>query len=112
LNTGDERLPFIEGLLSKVLRPGDVLVMDNLSSHKSATIKQMLQKLGVTVEHLPPYSPDFNPIENMFSKLKAHLKKIMQTTVAPLWKLVGEALATITPSDAAAFFRHCGYQVT
>jgi transposase len=103
---------FIEGLLSKVLRPGDVLVMDNLSSHKSATIKQMLQKLGVTVEHLPPYSPDFNPIENMFSKLKAHLKKIMQTTVAPLWKLVGEALATITPSDAAAFFRHCGYQVT
>jgi hypothetical protein len=101
---------FIEGVLSKVLRPGDVLVMDNLASHKSATIEQILKDLGVKVELLPPYSPDFNPIENMFSKLKAHLKKVMQTAVAPLWKLVDEALATITPSDASGFFRHCGYQ--
>jgi transposase len=101
---------FIDELLSKVLRPGDVLVMDNLASHKSATIQQKLQDLSVSVELLPPYSPDFNPIENMFSKMKAYLKKVMPTAVAPLWKLVGEALATITSSDASAFFRHCGYQ--
>jgi DDE superfamily endonuclease len=101
---------FIEGLLSNELRPGDVLVMDNLASHKSATIQHLLQELGVTVALLPPYSPDFNPIENMFSKMKAHLKKVMQTAATPLWKLVGDALATITAGDAAAFFRHCGYQ--
>jgi transposase len=101
---------FVEGQLSKVLRRGDVLVMDNLASHKSATIKEMLEKLGVTVEFLPPYSPDFNPIENMFSKVKAFLKKVMQGTTAPLWQLIGDALATVTASDAAGFFRHCGYQ--
>jgi hypothetical protein len=100
---------FVEGQLSKVLRRGDVLVMDNLASHKSATILEMLEKLGVTVEFLPPYSPDFNPIENMFSKTKAYLKKVMQSATAPLWQLIGEALATITASDATGFFRHCGY---
>lgn len=101
---------FVEGQLNEVLRPGDVLVMDNLASHKSATIRDMLEKLGVTVEFLPPYSPDFNPIENMFSKVKAYLKKVMQSAIEPLWRLIGAALATITASDAAGFFRHCGYQ--
>jgi len=101
---------FIDSELSKVLRSGDVLVMDNLPSHKSALIQQKLAKLGVQVEMLPPYSPDFNPIENMFSKVKAYLKKVMQTATAPLWQLIGDALATITPNDAAGFFRHCGYQ--
>ena len=101
---------FIEWQLTKVLRPGDILVMDNLASHKSATIQQMLTDLGVKVELLPPYSPDFNPIENMFSKMKAYLKKIMQQATEPLWQLVGKALATITTSDIAGFFRHCGYQ--
>ena len=103
---------FIDGELSKVLRRGDVLVMDNLSSHKSALIEQKLAELGVTLAFLPPYSPDFNPIENMFAKLKAYLKKVMQTATAPLWQLIGEALATITPADTIAFFRHCGYHVT
>jgi transposase len=103
---------FIEGELIKVLRPGDVLVMDNLSSHKSARIQQKLAELGVTLTLLPPYSPDFNPIENMFAKLKAYLKKVMRKATRPLWQLIGQALATITPSDAIAFFRHCGYHVT
>ena len=100
---------FVEGQLTKVLRPGDILVMDNLASHKSATVQQMLADIGVEVELLPPYSPDFNPIENMFSKMKAYLKKIMQEATDPLWKLVGKALATITTTDIAGFFRHCGY---
>jgi transposase len=102
---------FIDGQLSKVLQPGDILVMDNLASHKSATIEQMLTDIGVKVDLLPPYSPDFNPIENMFSKMKAFLKKIMQAATDPLWKLVGQALATITTVDIAGFFRHCGYKV-
>jgi transposase len=101
---------FVEGQLAKVLHPGDILVMDNLASHKSATIQQMLADIGVDVKLLPPYSPDFNPIENMFSKMKAYLKKIMQTASDPLWKLVGDALATITTIDIAGFFRHCGYE--
>jgi transposase len=100
---------FIEEQLAKVLHPDDILVMDNLASHKSATIQQMLADIGVEVELLPPYSPDFNPIENMFSKMKAYLKKIMQEATDPLWKLVGNALATITTTDIAGFFRHCGY---
>ena len=102
---------FIEGQLANVLRPNDILIMDNLASHKSATIQQILTDIGVGVKLLPPYSPDFNPIENVFSKMKAHLKKIMQAATEPLWKLVGKALATITTTDIAGFFRHCGYQL-
>jgi len=101
---------FIDGILSKVLQPDDVLIMDNLTSHTSATIQRKLNSLGVSVEPLPPYSPDFNPIENMFSKVKAYLKKVVQKATAPLWKYVGEALATITSGDAAGFYSHCGYQ--
>jgi transposase len=101
---------FIEGLLSKVLGPGDVLVLDNFPSHRSGTVQRLLAALGITVEPLPSYSPDFNPIENMFSKVKAYLKKVIPRAVAPLWQLVGEALATITTSDASGYFRHCGYQ--
>jgi transposase len=101
---------FIETQLAKVLCPGDILVMDNLASHKSATVLQMLEAIGVEVELLPPYSPDFNPIENMFSKMKAYLKKVMQEATEPLMHLVGKALATITTTDIAGFFCHCGYQ--
>lgn len=100
---------FATSQLSKVLRPGDILVMDNMATHKSPTIRRLLEEMGIRVELLPPYSPDYNPIENMFAKLKAYLKKVMKDATKPLWKLVGEALKLITTTDAANFFAHCGY---
>ena len=102
---------FVACQLSKVLKPGDILVMDNLATHKSPSVLGLFEKMNVRVALLPPYSPDFNPIENMFSKVKAYLKKVMQGSTKPLWKLIGEALNQITPKDARNFFTHCGYNV-
>jgi transposase len=101
---------FATSQLSQVLRPGDILVMDNMATHKSPTIHRLLEGMGVRVELLPPYSPDYNPIENMFAKMKAYLKKVMQNATKPLWQLVGDALNLITASDATNFYAHCGYR--
>lgn len=101
---------FIEQSLVPTLLPGQIVVLDNLAVHKSARAIQAIEAVGCTVCFLPPYSPDFNPIELAFSKLKQHLRTTQARTFATVVAATGPALDAITPADAAAFFAHCGYR--
>jgi transposase len=97
------------------LRPGDIVVMDNLACHKSAEVERLVRTAEATVRHLPAYSPDFNPIEALFSKLKESLRSVAARTVAArtvaaLIGAMGGALEAVTPSDILGWFRHCGYR--
>lgn len=94
------------------LRPGDIVVLDNLSSHKGEAIKAAIEAAGATLMFLPPYSPDLNPIELMFSKLKTLLRKAAERTVDALWNRIGELLDYFTPQECANFLRHAGYNQT
>lgn len=103
---------FVKAALVPALRPGQVVVMDNLSSHKTPGIREAIEAVGCRVLYLPPYSPDLNPIENAFSKLKSRLRTLAARTVETLGHAIAEALATITQSDAQGYFRHAGYIAT
>jgi len=100
---------FVERILRPTLSCGDVVVMDNLSSHKGVGVKELIESVGATVLYLPPYSPDLNPIEMAFSKLKQLLRSAAHRTMAALWSDVQRMLDKITAGDAAAYIRHCGY---
>jgi transposase len=100
---------FVEQVLVPTLVPGDVVVLDNLSSHKGPRVRDLVGAAGATVLYLPPYSPDLNPIEPAFAKLKHPLRSAGHRTVDALWRDVQRMLDRITPGDAAHFFRHCGY---
>jgi len=100
---------FIEQLLVPALRPGDVVMMDNLAAHKGAAVRLAIESVGATVLFLPPYSPDFNPIESMWSKVKQLLRSAAARTLESLWEAVGQALRAITPDDCRGFFHGCGY---
>ena len=100
---------FVEQVLVQQLRPGDMVVMDNLSSHKPARIRQLIEAAGATFLFLPPYSPDLNPIEMVFAKLKQLLRSLACRTREALWDVMQSVLEKITASDAANCFRHCGY---
>src|SRR5450432_4522808 len=91
------------------LRSGDVVVMDNLPAHKSAAIGKAIEAVGARLEYLPPYSPDFNPIENLWSKVKQGLKSRAPRTARQLFKAAGAAFNTVTPEDCHGFFLHAGY---
>ena len=97
-------LAFLTTVLGPTLQPGDVVVMDNLSVHKGPAVREALAAFGATVLFLPAYSPDFNPIERMFSKVKAKLRALAARTVETLTAAVEIALATITPSDFVGWF--------
>ena len=103
---------FIDWLLGPALRPGDILIMDNLSSHKSAAALAKIAATGAEVRFLPPYSPDLNPIEQVFSKIKTHLRRAAARTERKLYDVIGDAIRTITPSDCLNCFRNAGYQGT
>ena len=103
---------WVEQHLVKVLRPGDVVVMDNLSSHKSVRVVDAIEAVGAEVRYLPPYSPDFNPIELAFSKLKKLLRDGAQRTTDRLWQLCGNVLDLFSESECRNYFRHCGYRYT
>ena len=103
---------FLKAWLIPALRPGQVVVMDNLSSHKTAGIREAIEAVGCRVLYLPPYSPDLNPIENAFSKIKSRLRTLAARTVETLGQAIADALATITASDAVGYFRHAGYTAT
>ena len=103
---------FVRDALVPALRPGQLVVMDNLSSHKAAGVADLIEAAGCRVKYLPPYSPDLNPIENAFSKIKARLKSLAARTVEALGQAVNDAVASVTRSDAVGFFRHCGYAAT
>ena len=96
-------------MLAPTLKPGDVVVLDNLPAHKGAAIRQAIESTGARLLFLPPYSPDFNPIENAFSKLKALLRKAARRTIDDLWRAIRDAIDAITPSECANFFAAAGY---
>ncbi len=100
---------YVETQLVPVLKPGDVVIMDNLSSHKSTKAESMIRAKGAWLLFLPPYSPDLNPIEMAFSKLKAHLRAIAARTIDELWKAIGNICALFTPEECSNFFTAAGY---
>jgi transposase len=101
---------YVEQVLAPELRPGDIVIMDNLGSHKGAGVRVAIEAVGAKLLYLPPYSPDFNPIENAFSKLKAHLRKAAERTIDGLWTRIGALLPTFTPQECANFFAAAGYE--
>ena len=100
---------YVEHVLVPELIAGDVVILDNLRPHKAAGVKQMIESAGARLAYLPPYSPDFNPIENMWSKVKRHLRSAAARTFDTLQQAVTDALGHVTASDCVGFFRHCGY---
>ena len=103
---------YVNEVLAPQLLPGDVVVMDNLTPHKAAGVREAIEAVGASVRYLPPYSPDFNPIENMWSKVKGQLRSMAARSVDALHEAIGVALASVTPSDCVGYFRHCGYLAT
>jgi transposase len=108
---GDVFLAYLEQVLGPKLKPGDVVIMDNLSAHKVRGVRELLATKGAELLYLPPYSPDFNPIEQAWSKLKQLLRAAKARTAEALEQAIAEALKAISAENAAAWFRHCGYRV-
>ena len=100
---------YVQAVLVPTLRPGDIVVMDNLSPHKSDPTLALITQVGAQVRFLPAYSPDLNPIEMMWSKVKQWLRGAEARTHADLTTAIGQALACVTPQDALNWFAHCGY---
>ena len=103
---------YVEQVLVPELRSGDIVVMDNLASHKGPAVRSAIEAAGASLLYLPPYSPDFNPIENAFSKIKAALRKAAARTVETLWNVIGRIIPTITPNECANYFTNAGYHPT
>jgi len=106
---GDLFCAYVEQILAKELREGDIVVLDNLSSHKRLEARAAIEAVGARVVFLPPYSPDFNPIENAFAKLKRLVRTAKKRTVDELWSFLGTALDAFDPSECFNYIRHCGY---
>jgi transposase len=106
---GDMFVAYVEQVLVPELNAGDVVILDNLSAHKRAEVRDLIESAGCALVFLPAYSPDLNPIENAYSKLKALLRKAKKRTVAELQAFLFEALDSFEPQECANFFAHCGY---
>ena len=106
---GEHFASYVEQFLVRELKPGDIVIMDNLQPHKSQRVTDAIQGVGCTLVYLPPYSPDLNPIENMWSKVKALLRKTGARTYDALVDAVRDALLAVTPEDCDGYFHHCGY---
>jgi transposase len=106
---GDTFVAYVEQQLVRTLKPGDIVVMDNLSSHKRAGVKAAIEAAGTELRFLPPYSPDLNPIEKAFSKLKSLLRSAKKRTIKALEKYLGEVLDCFSPQECLNYFRSCGY---
>jgi transposase len=100
---------WVEQMLAPLLQPGDVVIMDNLSCHKAVAIREAIEARWATLLYLPPYSPDLNPIEQAFAKLKALLRKAAARSVAALWSTIGELLDRFTPAECANYLANAGY---
>ena len=107
---GPAFLAYVEQVLAPTLRPGDIVIMDNLPAHKPTAVRQAIEETGAELRFLPPYSPDFNPIELAFSKIKALLKKAAARTVERLWDAIRDAIDALTPKDSQGFFTATGYE--
>ena len=107
---GDWFEAYVRNVLAPTLKQGDIVVMDDLSSHKRVAARQLIEAAGAELRFLPPYSPDFNPIEMAFSKLKALLRKAAERTVEGLWDAIGRLVDLVTPNESANFFTAAGYE--
>ena len=106
---GETFLAYVKQSLVPTLRRGDVVIMDNLGSHKVAGVREAIEAAGCLLAYLPPYSPDFNPIENLFSKFKKMLRRMGARTVPALTRAVGRCMDSFAPDECRNYFRHCGY---
>lgn len=106
---GDTFLNYVERCLVPSLRPGDVVVMDNLASHKVKGVREAIESAGCDLWYLPPYSPDLNPIEKLWSKVKSWLRRVSATTFDGLSNAVADALRAVKPDECANYFTACGY---
>jgi transposase len=109
---GDAFLAYVEQLLAPSLRPGDTVIMDNLPAHKVHGVREAIQAVGASLLYLPPYSPDFNPIEMAFSKLKALLRAVAARTMPDLWQAIANALKRFSPDECQNYFVAAGYDAT
>ena len=107
---GTAFLAYVEQVLVPTLSPGDIVVMDNLPAHKSAGVRSAIEAAGASLRHLPPYSPDLNPIEQAFSKLKALLRKAAARTIPDLWAAIAEAIPLFSQRECANYFQAAGYE--
>jgi len=106
---GDAFKAYVEQVLAPTLKPGDIIVMDNLAAHKNVAIRAAIEAKGAELRYLPPYSPDLNPIENAFAKLKAILRKAAARTLDDLWDAIAAALPNFSPGECANYFAAAGY---
>jgi transposase len=107
---GEVFLAYVEQILVPTLSPGDIVILDNLSSHKIAGVREAIERCHATLVYLPPYSPDLNPIEQAFAKLKALLRKLAARTVGRLWDAIGDLLHRFTPRECANYLANAGYR--
>ena len=105
-------IEYVRHCLVPTLSPGDIVVMDNLQPHKNAKVRELIEAAGAELRFLPAYSPDLNPIEQAFSKLKAHLRKAQERSVDALWQRIGKLLDLFQPAECANFFKNSGYART
>ncbi len=103
-------LAYVEQFLAPTLAPGDAVVMDNLASHKVAGVKEAIEACGASLIYLPPYSPDLNPIENAFAKLKTLLRTAAPRTVEALWTAIGKSLSAFSADECSNYFANAGYR--
>ena len=108
--TGEVFRAYVEQMLAPALEPGDVVVMDNLPAHKVAGVREAIQAAQASLLYLPSYSPDLNPIEQLFAKLKALLRKAAERTKDALWGTIGTLLEAFTPEECANYLANCGYE--
>jgi transposase len=106
---GNTFLAYVEQILVPTLKPGDIVIMDNLPSHKVEGVREAIRAKGASVRLLPPYSPDLNPIEQVFAKLKALLRKAAERTLDALWDRIAKLLKAFSPEECANYFRNAGY---
>lgn len=109
---GQSFTAWVEQFLVPTLSPGDIVIMDNLGSHKGKPVRRLLRSVGAKLLFLPPYSPDLNPFEQMFAKLKALLRKAAERSVEATWKRIGNILDAFPANECAAYLRNCGYAST
>jgi transposase len=107
---GTAFLAYVEQVLVPTLSPGDIVIMDNLPAHKSAGVRSAIAAAGASLRHLPPYSPDFNPIEQAFAKLKALLRKAAARTIPDLWDAIAKAIPLFSQGECTNYFQAAGYE--
>jgi transposase len=106
---GDVFLAYLRHVLCPQLKPGQLVVMDNLGAHKVEGVRELIERAGASLCYLPPYSPDFNPIEKCWAQVKQKLRALKARSLTTLQQALDEALATLTPENVTNYFRHCGY---